>query len=200
MLVNVGFADSISFHHDNFEFSDGSRPPHNVSVIERVDAYSKIGRLVYLERDPRDVMVSLYHQVTGRLSDVFDYSGTLSEFIRDPYFGATNLANFRKIWGELCQQPNVLKITYEECHQDPAKTLIRILGFYGFDYSNSDIASAVEASSLESMREIENSGKFHEPWLRRRNDAPKVREGRVGSFKQALDQQDLVYLNGIFRL
>jgi hypothetical protein len=200
MLEQVGVTDRIVFHHDNFEFSDGSRPAHNFSVSERLDVYNKIDRIVYLERDPRDVMVSLYHQVTGRFGDVFAYRGTISEFLHDPYFGAINLQRFRKIWEELCQQPNVLKITYEECHHDPAQTLIKTLDFYGFPYSKKDIATAIEASSFDKMKELEDSGQFHEPWLRRRNDAPKVREGRIGGFKDAVDHRDIVFLNRVLGL
>jgi len=198
MLAHLDQADPVKFHHDGFEFNDGSLPPHNFSVQERLARYGQIDRIVYLERDPRDVMVSLYHQVTGRFRDFFNYQGTLSEFIRDPYFGAHNLARFRTMWEQLSQQPNVLKITYEDCHRDPARTLATILEFFELDASDADIAQAVDAGSFEKMKELESSGQFPLPWLRQRNGAPKVRKGKVGGFRDSLSSQDIAFLDQVF--
>ncbi len=65
----------ILFHHDHFEFNDGSKPPHSFSVVSRLEQYAESEKLVYLDRDPRDVMVSLYYQITGRFLDFFEYRG-----------------------------------------------------------------------------------------------------------------------------
>jgi hypothetical protein len=64
------------------------------------------------------VIVSLFFQVTGRFEDFFKYKNSLSEFIRDPYFGARNLAEFQRQWDEICDQGKVLRISYEQCHVD----------------------------------------------------------------------------------
>ncbi|MBB2974184.1 sulfotransferase domain-containing protein [Mesorhizobium sp. RMAD-H1] len=198
MLAQLDQADPIRFHHDGFEFNDGSLPPHDFSVQERLERYGKVDRIVYLERDPRDVMVSLYHQVTGRFRDFFNYQGTISDFIRDPYFGAHNLARFRAMWEQLCRQPNVLKITYEDCHRDSAQTLAKVLEFFELDASAADIARAVEAGSFDKMKELESSDQFPLPWLRPRNGAPKVRKGEVGGFRDSLASQDIAFLNDAF--
>src|SRR5258708_31119145 len=101
ILVQLDIEKQIVFHHDRFEFSDGAKVPHNFNLDERLQQYSRVEKLVYLERDPRDVMVSLFFQVTGRMKDVFEYKGSLSEFLRDDYFGAHNLKLFRKMWDEI---------------------------------------------------------------------------------------------------
>jgi hypothetical protein len=114
VLHHLGFAESIRFHHDGFEFNDGSRPPHDFDLERRRALYASPSRVVYLRRDPRDVMASLFYQVTGRFRDFFRYEGSPSQFIRDDYFGAQTLARFRDVWGRLSEQSNILVIDYED--------------------------------------------------------------------------------------
>jgi hypothetical protein len=200
MLSLTGHAEIIAFHHDGFEFNDGSRPAHDFDLERRRLRYGSVDRIVYLERDPRDVMVSLYHQVTGRFRDMFGYRGTLSEFIRDPYFGAENLARFRAMWNVIAEEANVTRISYEGCHEDPPATLARVLSFYGLDVPREEIEAAAGQAGFENMRAVEESASFSEPWLRPRNGFQKVRKGQVGGFADVLDNDDILYLNGIFGL
>lgn len=200
MLTQLDVDDRISFQHDRFEFNNGARPPHDFSLERRLAQYANVDRLVYLERDPRDVMVSLYHQVTGRFRDFFGYGGTLSEFIRDDYFGAENLRRFRALWAELVARRDFLKITYEDCHADTAQVLRRIVDYYGFDVAPDRIAEAVAGAAFDKMREVEQSEVFPQPWLRPRNGALKVRRGKVGGFQDTLNAVDIDYLNAVFGL
>ncbi len=191
-------ADKIQFQHDGFEFNDGAKPPHDFDYDRRVEAYSQIDRVVYLSRDPRDLMVSLYFQVTGRFCDFFGYQGTVSEFIRDDYFGAENLQRFRRIWERMCSEGHAMHITYEECHRDLVAVLKRVTDFCGFEFTAERLHEAAEASSFENMKAVESSGRFPHPWLRPRNSAPKIRRGVVGGFRDHLSETDIKYLTDVF--
>ncbi len=188
----------IGFHHDQFEFNDAARPPHCFDLNSRLEKYSGVDKLVYLERDPRAVIVSLYHQVTGRFSDFFHYKGNLSAFIRDDYFGASNLARFRAMWAEICQAKGFMRISYESCHADLMQVIVSLLDYYEFDVSRSVLSDVIGRASFNSMRDMEQAGEFAHPWLRLRNGAPKVRKGRIDGFLDELSPDDLEYLNGIF--
>ncbi len=198
ILVELGVSKKIHFHHDTFEFNDGAKPKLNFEIDERIKKYSVNDKIIYLERDPKDVMVSLYHQITGRFKDFFKYEGSISDFIRDDYFGAENLAKFRYIWNTVVKQKSFLKITYEECHDDLSAVIIKILNYYELEIDKNKIEEAVKKASFDNMKNIERSQSFSQPWLRPRNNAYKVREGKVGSYKNYLSKKDIEYLSTIF--
>lgn len=198
MLVHLAPQPDIHFHHDHFEFNDGACPPHDFSVERRLREYAQVERLVYLERDPRDVMVSLYHQVTGRFRDFFQYTGSISEFLRDPYFGAENLLRFREMWQEVINRRGFLKVSYEECHQDASSTLARIANYYGLGAPQERIDAAVAEGAFDRMRSVEMAKSFPQPWLQPRNGMTKVRRGQVGGYTEELGPDDIAYLNAIF--
>ena len=198
IFAQLSLEQQILFHHDRFEFSDCVKLPHNFNLSERLAQYSKVEKLVYLDRDPRDVMVSLYFQITGRMRDVFEYQGSISEFLRDDYFGAHNLKHFRKMWAEITAQMGFLRISYEECHQDIEGTIRRILTYYDLAVNPLPLSQAIANADFKPMKDLEQSGKFPEPWLKPRNNAPKVREGRIGGFRNSLTDDDIAYLNDLF--
>jgi hypothetical protein len=199
ILVQLGLEREIEFHHDTFEFTDPQKPPHDFGFAKRLHRYARVERLVYLERDPRDVMVSLYFQITGRLADVYRSETDISAFIRDPYFGAENLARFRELWRKVVARRGFLTVTYEEMHADAVATVSRMLDYYGFTVEPARVEHAVTRSTFERMHAIELSQTFPENWLRPRNDSPKTRSGRIGSHAE-LAVEDIAYLNDVFRL
>jgi hypothetical protein len=199
-LTLLSVADDIHFHHAGFEFNDGAKPPHNFDYRNMLKTYSSKDRIVYLARDPRDLMVSLFFQIKGRFKDFFKYSGDISAFIRDDYFGAHNLKKFRDLWDCFCSDRGYLKITYEECHLDMNKVLIRITDYYGLCCTEQEVRKAVESSTFDKMREVETSETFSEPWLRPRNDTLKVRRGVVEGYRDYLDEKDIMFLNNIFKI
>jgi hypothetical protein len=198
MLAQLDNTASVRFHHDGFEFNDGGKPPLSFDVRHRLNRYSEADRVIYLERDPRDVMVSLFHQVTGRFRDFFDYRGSLSDFIRDPYFGAHNLRQFREMWSEIAATKGFLKVTYEECHQDRSAVLGKMLDYWKIPVTEDAKRRAVEAGAFENMKATEEAGAFRQPWLRKRMGAGKIRRGLVGGFRSELSAEDVEYLNRTF--
>lgn len=198
ILTSLDLEKSVRFHHDRFEFNDGTCPSHCFDLNLRMKNYSSVDRLVYLERDPRDIMVSLYFQITGRFSDFFSYKGTISEFIRDDYFGAQNLQRFRLMWSELTEHYKFLKISYEDCHKNTFDVATKVLCYYEFNIETGKVIEAVKGASFEKMRDIEHQEIFPHPWLRPRNGSLKVRRGIANGYVDALSGEDIEYLNSIF--
>lgn len=188
----------LVFHHDGFEFNSPNRPAHNFDRLLRRNRLMAIDRAIYLTRNPGDLLVSLYHQVTGRFADVFDYRGTMSDFIRDDYFGARPLRQFNVMWADISNHPKVMVLAYEQFQADPFQSLTRLLRHLQLPVDRALVREAVIGSEFETMRLLELSGAFPEPWLRPRNGAPKVRAGRTGAYRTVLQADDLRYLESIF--
>ena len=55
MLMSAGVSDKIQFHHDGFEYNNGSKPTLDFDIEKRLRLYSKTDRVVYIERTPGDV-------------------------------------------------------------------------------------------------------------------------------------------------
>jgi hypothetical protein len=199
-LHYLGLDGQVRFHHDGFEFNDGTKPPHDFSVQKRLQRLAPEDRIVLLKRDPRDVLVSLFHQVTGRFRDFFQFSGTISDFIRDPYFGAKELAGFFAMWEAICVKREVLVVHYEECAVDAPAVFAKIGRYFQFDLAPEQWSVAAEASSFENMKRVEESGEFTKAWLRKRHGFGKVRRGKVGGFADSLSADDVAYVNAVFGL
>jgi len=198
MLFELGCDKDFRFHHDGFEFNDGALPPLNFDINRRLKAYSGMQLIIYLERDPRDVMISLYHQVTGRFQDFFNYTDPISAFIRHDYFGAHNLQKFRLLWRGIAKNRPVLILNYEAFQQDPVKNLRSLTNSCNHNFLQDDLERAVIAGQFDNMKSLEKSGRFSEPWLRPRNGFPKVRKGEIGGYKDELTPEDICYLEAIF--
>ncbi|MCC6781676.1 MAG: sulfotransferase domain-containing protein [Planctomycetes bacterium] len=197
-LTQLGVADAVIFEHDGFEYNDGTRPALDFDASARWDKCHRADRVVYMSRDPRDTIVSLFHQVTGRFRDFFAFEGTIAEFIRDPYFGAENLAGFQRMWRGAVDAGLAVRVRYEDAHRDFAGVLRTVLDAFGIVRGEAEIAAAATAARFSNMKELEQSGEFAEPWLRTRNAAPKVRRGQVGGFRDELDEADQRWLATVF--
>jgi hypothetical protein len=198
VLHLLGLEKKIYFHHDGCEFSDSSKPPLALDFAARLATYSDGGRVVYLSRDPRDVMASLYMQVRGRMRDVFDVDADISAFIRNEYFGAANLRTFDKQWRELCRRGFALHVTYESCHLSLSGVMGEILDWYGLVVSDRELRAACEGAQFQEMRAVELTSRFAEPWLRPRNGMMKTRRGIVGGHADLLSAADIAYIEKVF--
>ncbi len=154
----------IRFSHCGFESNDGSRPPLDFSEEYHRREISKEDRFVFLARDPRDVAVSLYHQVTGRFRDFFGYKGTLQEFIRDSYFGIDNVINFQLVWFKIAEENSSGHIVwYEEMMEDFARTFSAMAEHLMVDLSRRTLRTPKIKPVLKACEEWNRRGSLSNP-------------------------------------
>jgi hypothetical protein len=159
-------------------------------------------KVVYLTRDPRDVVVSCFFQATRR-KDLF--RGTLSEFIRSDNYGIHKIVRFNRIWHAARHVPDdFLLLRYEDLHLAPLDALRTTLEFMEVTCSADEpLNRAVEFASFTNMREIEREGKFQSKKLRpgRLDDweSFKLRKGKVGGYVDYLSSDDRAFVDQVLR-
>jgi hypothetical protein len=167
-------------------------------------------QVIFLVRDPRDVVVSSYYEMKKRglmfgenpyeqRQPVFN--GTLAEFIDRREGGFETILEFYRIWANSREIPaGFLLVRYEDLKLNAEGELRRILDFLGLkEISSATIAEAVNYASFENMRKMEQAGKFSSGALKPGDkDDPesfKTRKGKVGGYKEALSAGEIARLN-----
>lgn len=155
-------------------------------------------KIILLVRDPRDAIVSLFHNHTKR---TVLYKEGISEFIRKPDGEFKKMIVFMNNWAEEVKnrKQGLLLIKYEDMQKDIYKELKKVLNFLNINVDDTIIDEAVRYGSFENMRKMETSGAFKDARMRPRNiddeNSYKTRKGRVGSYKEELNEEDISYLN-----
>jgi hypothetical protein len=138
-------------------------------------------KVIYIMRDGRDAVWSYYHMLNNQnrkpsLKKMFENGG-------DCPFGTWN--NHIVSWHENPYNADILFIKFEDLLKDKAVEIRKIADFLNLERSEEDINLVIEATSFESMKELENSfawseAKKHNNWKPNTNF---VRSGKKNSFK-----------------
>lgn len=159
--------------------------------VERVEGRS----VVFLVRDPRDVVVSYYHHIRGEPRERLARDVDLKEFIRSDSMGVRAvLAYMNQVAARapaLSRQPPVLY--YEDVVSDTQSALTALLRSFSAHEVDADaIARAVERASFARLQQRELAGKTPDDI-----DRLRFRRGRPGSHNDELDPDDIAYLDRV---
>jgi hypothetical protein len=159
-------------------------------------------RIIFLIRDPRDIIVSSYFQAVKRQENVFE--GSVSEFVRDPKLGIEKLIDFQKTW---INHSNVFNdfivVTYEDLKTNTEQVLQDIVTFLNAKHiGHKRIKRAVKLFRFENMQLMEKSkilkmryGKPLKPGKNGDENSLKVRKGKIKGYKDTLSTDDIEYCN-----
>ncbi|NQV98316.1 MAG: sulfotransferase domain-containing protein [Rhodospirillales bacterium] len=165
-------------------------------------------KVIFMIRDPRDVVVSNFFQFTKRGDQkVVDdkFAGTLSEFIRYEIGGLANLVEFYNIWAENKSVPKAyLVVSYEELSRSPKQILAKCIDMLGWpDKGETFIDDIVAKESFNSMREMERTNELRSVRLSPSGDGDpegfKTRKGKVGGYVDYLSNEDLEYISSYLK-
>ncbi|QVL52723.1 MAG: sulfotransferase domain-containing protein [Cyanobium sp. M30B3] len=183
----------------------------NGRPISKLDTSTarKYGRILFLHRDPRDTAVSGYYQKLYRRDG---YSGTISEFLRDPCHGLEKIILYNRMWLELAsRRPQMMVVSYENLRVDTEAELAEIIAFFGAEVDRGRIHQVVADSTFERMQQKEKAGEYASVYGKilspadpGQPDSYKVRKGVVGGYVDELSSDDVTYcdqlverLNGV---
>lgn len=163
-IADVGMSRHVA------PLSPGQWP--NIRIIKSHEVvnpdYTKV---IYLVRDPRKVMESYYRYRCG----LGEYQGTFSQFIRDRRYGLRRWAEHVRGWIWSSRDSQRLQyIRYEDLQQASEQTICGTLGAFGIRVGVQEVAEALNAATVERMKELEEAYKSRDP---------RVAAGRLKQFK-----------------
>jgi len=152
-------------------------------------------RVLMLIRDPRDVMVSSYYQVTRRSLRPLPFD-SIDDYVLDPLYGFPRLVAFLRQWNINRHMTGAFKLVrYEQLRAEGPATLLEVCEFLGLEGVSPPSASKIyAATTMEQVRLWENAGaadlyKFDTP------DGGKARRGVIGGYRDELRPQTIAQLD-----
>ena len=147
-------------------------------------------RVVYIVRDPRDVVLSEYRFIlkAGKMADGYPMEKFVSEFVNGEIgtYGSWQ-ENVGSWLGTRGENPNFLLLRYEDMVADTLGELAKLATFLGIKAGRDRLQQVVDRSSADSMRAMEK--KESEAWVvtkGRRKDIPFVGAATAGGWKTKL--------------
>jgi Sulfotransferase domain len=150
-------------------------------------------RIIYVVRDPRDVVLSEFHFDIKRRAIAEDYAiaSFVSRFVQGtgnhPYgTWGENVASWLYTRGG---RPQFLLVRYEDLQSHGKQEMGRVARFLGIPADEKQMAFAIERSSAEQMRELEKKqGHLWSSTKETRQDKPFVRRAQAGGWKEELPE------------
>jgi len=189
------------YDHGATKFSKRANP----SEVVQDEQILSDGQIVFLHRDPRDVVVSAYYYFKLNKSA---HDLKLSDFIRNERIGFEKIVAFnahclRRLEG----RADAICISYEDLYSQPEEVLRKCIDFLGLPFIRPrEIREAVARRAFAAMQKQEQDGtlqrEFGETLFPSTQNADetnalKVRSGKIGSFISELDEGDLSFCNDI---
>jgi hypothetical protein len=151
----------------------------------------RYGKVVYLVRDPRDVVASYYryHLKVRRLEDGYPIDRYVHEFLNgelEPW--RSWRGNVASWLGAKHGRPEFLLIRYEDLLEKTVAQLSRIAEFLELQASPAILERAVRLSSAQRMRELEQTqGPAWVTIKGSREDIPFIGRATSGGYRAALN-------------
>ncbi len=153
--------------------------------------------IIYVVRDPRDVVLSYYdfQRKNRQIQDGFP----LAQYVRDFVGGNIGSADWGS-WGEnvgswvgtRLGKPGFLLLRYEDMKAEPERELTKIAAIFGIEAKAQLLATVIERSSAQRMRELERSqGGEWVSTKNKRQDIPFIRSASAGGWKTLLPEESV---------
>lgn len=189
---------TIEFYHEDDPF--WKRPE------ELNQDFSSIadGKVVFLVRDPRDVVVSAFFEKSKRGGARYGnraWTGTLDDFLKEPVGSLDTIIAYFNVWyRSRAQFKGFHLLKYEALHENTIAEIRALCAFCEFDFATEAlIAKAIEEAKFEKMRKLEKSGKLRSPRLTpidpKDEESFKTRKGKIGGYREQMTEDQIAYVN-----
>ncbi len=126
--------------------------PFKRMIKSHAHFHSGYKNIIYILRDPRNVMVSYYEFKLG----LGEFKGNISSFIKDNKFGITAWSDHVQSWiNGVIPGTRFRILKYEDFHSSPEKTVMSIANLIGALLTNDELKRVIKNSSFKNMQKSE---------------------------------------------
>jgi len=169
----------------------------------KVDDLAKYqhGQIIYLYRDPRDILVSQYYHILHRSGyQTFDRDYVID----NPNVGLLKIINFMNKWADytIAHPDQIVPVAYHALKEAPSDYLTQILDLIDYPVQAAHITQAISNCTLQRMRQKESSDSAN-PWANtdgKSADNPNSfhsRKGITGEYKTFFSAEEINKINDI---
>lgn len=145
--------------------------------------------IVFIVRDPRDVLVSRYFHKSRHYRE---FDGDIKAFLRSEEWGVADYIDYLNGWAKGLAGHRHLVIAYEQMSAAPAAVVSEVLRFLAVDVDREALSRAIDASTFDSMRALEvRDGLPTRDYARDQEVNLRIRRGKVGGYVDYLDTDDV---------
>jgi hypothetical protein len=123
--------------------------------VNLIGSYRFAGRknIILVVRDPRDIIVSSYHEHTKRSVEI-DEQITISDFCRNDVYGIDKIVAFYNNYYDSYKEDIVSIVKYEDLHKNTSGVLIKVLGliYPNKRFSERTISNAVNECNFSRLQ------------------------------------------------
>ncbi len=198
ILKEVGKEDLyIEDTHDCSEIiiENGTRQDPQL-IFKFTDRFRYLrSKVIFLARDPRDIITSNFHQVTNRAKNPFKFRSR-SEFINHQVYGFKRIIHFFNLWFNNQNKPKEFLLIKYENLLNGTDDLKKIINFLSIDVHDELLERIYKESTADKMREkeLKNQLEGFSDFGKETNKL-KVRKARKGSYRSELSSEDITFCN-----
>nr|XP_040020222.1 amine sulfotransferase-like isoform X2 [Gasterosteus aculeatus aculeatus] len=145
----------------------------------------KKGKVIYVARNPKDVLVSYFHfhKVGNMLETPTDFDDFFEKFMRGDVFASSWFEHI-KAWYLHKDDINMLFLTYEEMVKDLHSAVERIALFLGSALTDEQLADVVKHATFNNMKKNPQANYERVPGrLLSHHQGTFLRKGTIGDWK-----------------
>ncbi|NWU65426.1 ST3A1 sulfotransferase, partial [Pterocles burchelli] len=152
------------------------------------DLRNRRGRVIYISRNPKDVMVSYYYfsKYISTLENIPDFNLFMERFLAGKVLASSWLDHVAG-WYNHAEDFNILFLTYEEMKKDLRSAVLKICKFIGKELNEEEVDSVVRQATFENMRKDPRANYENLPdTVTARDNGTFLRKGTIGDWKNIM--------------
>ncbi|KAG8582532.1 hypothetical protein GDO81_008093 [Engystomops pustulosus] len=204
-IYSIERAPSIEYNIDNYDFNSRPSPrffsSHLPYYLMPRDLKFRMGKVIYVYRNPKDVLVSYYHfcKMNPRIKYTITWETLLDLFMSERASIGSWFDHVRG-WYTHKEDYSILLMTYEEMKKDLHSSVLKISKFVDINLDDKAIDTIVKKATFNNMKQnLLAIDKFVSNYIFDQTKGEFLRKGIVGDWKNMMTVSQSAIFNKLYK-